>query len=67
MPPSGAASSVVQVDTTVSCTTATTTVSYDAKVNITNKSDVGSFTHGQADANFSSGHPGAHAVTVIVG
>ncbi len=45
----------------------TVTVGYDALGNITNKSDVGAYTYGQAHAGCASGHAGPHAVTTVAG
>ena len=58
---------VIQVDTTVSGTTTTVTTAYDAKGNITAKSDVGSYTYGQVETGCTSGVAGPHAVTSISG
>ncbi|MCP4305721.1 MAG: RHS repeat protein, partial [bacterium] len=62
---------VVQTDTTVpdpgggAPILTTVTVGYDALGNITNKSDVGAYTYGQAHAGCASGHAGPHAVTTV--
>ncbi|MCP4303322.1 MAG: hypothetical protein GY788_00270, partial [bacterium] len=64
---------MVQTDTTVpdpgggAPILTTVTVAYDALGNITNKSDVGAYTYGQAHAGCASGHAGPHAVTTVAG
>ena len=59
---------VTQVDTVLSPTvTNTVTIAYDILGNITNKSDVGTYTYGQAHVACTSGHAGPHAVTTVVG
>lgn len=59
---------VIQVDTHLDqSTTNTVTTTYDTLGNITYKSDVGTYTYGQAHVACPSGHAGPHAVTTIAG
>ena len=58
---------VVTVNTTVASTTTTTTMTYDATGNILSKSDVGTYTYGQAHSACTSGFAGPHALTTVAG
>lgn len=59
---------VTKIDTILDpSTTNTVTMVYDALGNITNKTDVGAYTYGQAHVACASGFAGPHAVTTIAG
>ena len=58
---------VTNTATTVSGITTNVTVAYDATGNITSKSDVGTYSYGQAHGSCTSGHAGPHAVTTVAG